>query len=222
MGASRQNGTTAAQMSPDSVMADQQELDAWVGVPHFATSAPIDQTSSYYLPEPEYHRALQALVITCVDVLLVHAETVLLGQRRQPPRLGWWLIGGRMRVGEAPVTAMQRKLYQEANLSLTRERLQYLGAYSSHFRGVDAATADAQRASLHPGLHSVNLTYFAVLAEAERQAITLIPSEYDDARWFKLTRVEADLQAQTPDPPTEMDAYLQRVLWDLRNRIAPH
>ncbi|ASC72283.1 hypothetical protein XM38_032390 [Halomicronema hongdechloris C2206] len=201
-------------------MAQRQDLDAGVGVPHFVEDSSQSNSDSPYLPDQDYYRALQALVITCVDVLLVHADRVLLGRRHQPPRLGWWVLGGRMHVGESPLVAVQRKLNQEAGLWLARERFHYLGAYSSHFSGVAQKPAQEQAPPWqHPGLHSVNLTYFATLCDAERQAITLTPQEYAGANWFSLSSVEADLRAQIPTPLSTMDLYLNHILKDLRSYL---
>jgi ADP-ribose pyrophosphatase YjhB (NUDIX family) len=169
-------------------MADLQPPFPQTGVPHFAEPRSLNQNSnpSTFLPEPEYGLALDALVITCVDVLLVQGNTVLLGKRRRPPNPDWWLVGGRMIPGESPLAAAQRKVKEEAGLSLAGDRFYYIGTYSTCF-------AERQQPPQNHGLHSVNLTYYAPISEAEQYAVTLTPSEYEDYRWFTPADLEKNL-----------------------------
>ncbi|MEM0981303.1 MAG: NUDIX hydrolase [Cyanobacteria bacterium P01_H01_bin.58] len=176
-------------------------------VPHFSEAPNDEPPSPVYLPDREYGLALDALVIACVDVLLVHGETFLLGQRRTLPRSDWWLIGGRMMAGESPLAAVQRKVNEEAGLIITSDRFQFLGAYSTCF-------AQRSQPPQEHGLHSLNLTYWVPVSTAERQAIVLTAKEYADYHWFTPTDIRNTLQGASRDGLTVMDACLQQVLRD--------
>lgn len=176
-------------------------------VPHFAESLSNEPRSPIYLPSRAYGLALDALVITCVDVLFIQGETLLLGKRRMFPRPDWWLIGGRMMAGESPLAAVQRKVREEAGLRITGDRYQFLGVYSTRF-------AQRSQPPQEQGLHSVNLTYWVEVSTAEQAAIVLTPQEYADYRWFTPTAIHTILQGASRETLAVMDACLQRVLRD--------
>ncbi len=160
------------------------------------------QSSSTYLPIEVYARSLDALVITCVDLVFIHNSAVLLGKRANPPRQGWWVIGGRMIAGESPLQTAQRKASEEAGLSLTGDRFHCSGVYSTQFAH--------RHHRFPPGpLHSVNLTYSVLLTAAEAAAATLTVTEYEDQQWMTLEEVAPYLRPEDP-----MDQALHQVLND--------
>jgi ADP-ribose pyrophosphatase YjhB (NUDIX family) len=161
-------------------------------VPHFEESGRTNPVAADdRLSAKDFAIALDHLVITCVDLALVHRDRILLAQRNQYPRKSWWLIGGRMIAGETPLQAAQRKAQEEANLShLAPDRFQYLGAYSTCF------ARRSQPPQSH-GLHSVNLTYQLSLTDAEISQIQLIQTEYEPTHeWIRLDQVKPFLTPQ--------------------------
>ncbi len=131
-----------------------------------------------FLRDETYGQALDALVIACVDVVLIWGDRVLLGERRQPPRPGWWVIGGRMIHGESPIEAVQRKLKEEAGLgNVAGDRLQFIGVFSTRFSQRGQPPTDH-------GLHSINLTYRLELTETEAKGIVLDEREYGRSKWW--------------------------------------
>ncbi|MGJ3245150.1 MAG: NUDIX domain-containing protein [Elainellaceae cyanobacterium] len=86
-------------------------------VPHIVEDGTEDETRgdrpSRHIPtqlsDSDYAAALDNLVLTCVDVVLVHQQSVLLVKRDRLPRKSWWILGGRMIPGESPRQAAQRK-----------------------------------------------------------------------------------------------------------------
>jgi ADP-ribose pyrophosphatase YjhB (NUDIX family) len=189
-------------------------------VPHFAEPWVAPTEINSYLPEREYGMALDALVIACVDIVLVQGKTVLLGQRRQPPRADWWLVGGRMMRGESPLQAVQRKVKEEAGLILQGDRFHYLGAYSTFF-------AERSQPPQQHGLHSVNLTYMATISEAEQYAVALTPTEYEDYRWFTQSDLERMLGKDSElaqnfsnsSSPSSIDNCLRQICHDLWSQL---
>jgi len=175
-------------------------------VPHFeepGRSHPV--TPGENLSQETYARALDHLVITCVDIALVFDSQVFLAKRRQYPRKSWWLIGGRMRAGESPLETAQRKLAQEAGLTVTGDRLHYVGVYSTCF-------AIRAQPPQHHGSHSVNLTYQLQLTAPEKTQISLDPQEYEpDWGWFDFLQLQHQFDCQNP-----LDQALLKILGDLQ------
>lgn len=129
------------------------------------------------LSDPEFSRALDHLVIACVDVVLIYQEQILLAKRNQYPRRDWWMIGGRMQVGESPLQAVIRKIDQETNLGrIASDRLQFMNTYSTFF-------TYRKQEPRHHGLHSLNLVYRLSLTAQEFSQIQLTPLEYETWKW---------------------------------------
>jgi ADP-ribose pyrophosphatase YjhB (NUDIX family) len=173
-------------------------------VPHFQESGRINPVSIQdRMPAPAFGIALDHLVITCVDLVFVNRDRLLLARRNQYPRKSWWIIGGRMVAGESPIQTAQRKACQEAHLAhLAPDRFRYLGAFSTCF-------ARRTQAPQHHGLHSVNLTYQLSLTDAEIAQIQLIPTEYEAAyKWVNLDEMETFLAAETSGTRDAMDQVL--------------
>ncbi|MEM1427654.1 MAG: NUDIX hydrolase, partial [Cyanobacteria bacterium P01_H01_bin.130] len=146
-------------------------------------------------------QALDALVIACVDVVLIWGDRILLGERRQPPRPGWWVIGGRMIHGESPIEAVQRKLREEAGLgNVAGDRLSFIGVFSTRF------SQRGQPPTNH-GLHSINLTYRLELTDEEAEGIILDKREYGRSQWWNRDEI-----ADCLNRDTVMDQALRQIL----------
>ncbi len=175
-------------------------------IPHFEEAGRVNpKTGHDRLPEQMYSLALDHLVLTCVDLALIHHQQVLLARRNQYPRKSWWLIGGRMIAGEDPLVTAQRKASEEADLSLSRDRFHYVGVYSTCF-------ALREQAPQHHGSHTVNLTYAVRLTVDEKASLKLSPQEYDTGyQWVDLDRVAGCLEANDL-----LDQALLQIIHDIR------
>ena len=172
-------------------------------VPHFQEKDRSNPyTSGDRMPVETYSKALDYLVIGCVDLVFTCRSQVLLAQRDRPPRASWWLIGGRMTAGETPEQAAIRKAAEEASLDILPDRLQFVGVYSTCF-------ATRFQAPQEHGLHSLNLTYRVELTAAEQGAIALDRSEYCAWEWVELAQVGDRLEVQD-----RIDAALLQILKD--------
>ena len=173
---------------------------------HFSEGPP--QFSRPYLDETTYGQALDTLVIACVDVVLVWGDRILLGERRHPPRPGWWVIGGRMVHGESPMEAVQRKLKEEAGLeAIGSDRLRFIGTFSTRF-------AERGQPPRDRGLHSINLTYCVELRGEEARAITLDSNEYGRSKWWTWDEIYSAL-----NPTLEMDRALTQILTHIQRPV---
>lgn len=154
-------------------------------VPHFTEAGRINpKTAADRMPEADYAIALDYLVFTCVDIVFLHENQILLARRNRYPRKTWWVIGGRMVAGESPLEAAKRKAAEEAGLDhLESDRFEFIGVYSTSF-------ALREQAPIHNGSHSVNLTYQIRLTLQEKQSLTLVSSEYEAGyEWVDLDHV---------------------------------
>lgn len=176
------------------------------------------------LSEDIYSAALDHLVIACVDVVFTHQAHVLLVKRNRYPRRSWWIVGGRMRVGESPVQTAIRKTSQELSLhNIDASRLQYVGTYSTCF-------AVRHQPPQHHGSHTLNVTYWTELTAIEKEQITLHPSEHETWEWLAIDRVHELLctdhetdhhKTDHHDADQEMDRALWRVILDVK-RLMPN
>jgi ADP-ribose pyrophosphatase YjhB (NUDIX family) len=172
-------------------------------VKHFQEAEPLPRLPNPLLSDLEFSRALDHLVIACVDIVLQHQGLVLLAKRNQHPRADWWLIGGRMHMGEAPLQTAVRKIAQETNLGrVASDRLQFVGTYSTSF------TLRKQ----HPqnrGLHSINMTYSLHLNSDEVEHLHLIEQEYERWEWLHPNQLNQLFPA-----PKILDQALLQILQD--------
>jgi ADP-ribose pyrophosphatase YjhB (NUDIX family) len=173
-------------------------------VPHFQEQGRINPVSpSDRMSTEVYSTALDYLVIACVDVVFTHQDRLLLAKRHRPPRSSWWIIGGRMAAGEAPVTTVLRKAAEEAQLTLTADRCRYVGVYSTCF-------ASRHQPPQAHGLHSLNLVYQIELTAVEKAAIALDSEEYSTWQWLDFQQISRLLDADEA-----MDVALLQVMKDL-------
>lgn len=160
------------------------------------------------LSDSEYAAALDNLVLTCVDVVFVHQQSVLLVKRARLPRKSWWMIGGRMVPGESPRQAAQRKAASEAGLNLDADRLVFVGVYSTRF-------AYRHQPPHHHGSHTVNLTYCIRLTEVEMAQLSFNASEHDGWQWVNYCDVPGLLKVDDP-----FDQALLTVVKDVQHVLA--
>lgn len=205
---------TVPPAAPDAPLRHDRPAADRSGVPHFVETAyPLAAARSperRFLPADRYGEALSALVIACVDLAFVCGDRWLLGKRRVDPGKGWWVVGGRMFPGEAPLETAIRKAREEAGLDLPGDRFRFLGVYST-------ALAPRSQPPVEDGLHSVNLTYAVSIAPAERDRLRLDPQEYETGRWDP-----RDRPPTSPESPVPGDRALVQIWRDLGRVFPPN
>jgi ADP-ribose pyrophosphatase YjhB (NUDIX family) len=173
-------------------------------LPHFQDRDRLNPVSSGdRLPTQTYSQALDHLVIACVDIVLTHQTEIFLAKRQYPPRPSWWILGGRMVAGEAPLVAASRKIREEAALDVAGDRLQFVGVYSTCF-------AHRQQPPQQNGLHSLNITYQVELTPIEKAHLKLSTTEYEQGEWMSGDRIRSLLNDQVV-----MDKALLQIIQDL-------
>jgi|GEM_PF-1425844 len=171
-----------------------------IAIGHF--SERTEAHSHPYLDDRAYGQALSAIVIACVDLLFCQGDRRLLGLRRRPPRAGWWVVGGRMFPGESPQQAACRKAQEEAGIAIDPAQLVPIGIYSTVF-------AERSQPPTTEGLHSVNVTFGAIVTAEQAAQIRLSQDEYSDYRWVRSDEFAAIVQPMEP-----MDRALLQIWQD--------
>lgn len=177
-------------------------------LPHFQDPDRLNPVSSGdRLPAEIYSQALDHLVIACVDIVLTYQTEIFLAKRNHPPRPSWWILGGRMVAGEAPLIAASRKIREEAALNISGDRLQFIGVYSTCF-------THRQQPPQQNGLHSLNITYQVELTAVEKAQLKLLTTEYERGEWMDGDRIYSLLNDQIV-----MDKALLQVIHTQRAQI---
>lgn len=124
-------------MSGGSDLTDESKLNEW-------------------LPEAEFVKAVQALPLVSVDLLVINpAGQILLGLRRNAPARDWWFTpGARVRKNEAFTQTLQRVMSTEVGLLSTQVHVQpKLMAIWDHFYDDSAFNTEVST-------HYVNLPHW--------------------------------------------------------------
>lgn len=106
-------------------------------------------------------------MICCVDCAVVCGNEVLLGTRLDDPAEGvWWIMGGRMKIGEDPRQTAQRVLQRELDIDVVDIRA---------IVDLNLAISYVWRARSQPpqnhGCHMVGHYYFTQVDESEKDCV---------------------------------------------------
>jgi ADP-ribose pyrophosphatase YjhB (NUDIX family) len=128
-----------------------------------------------YLPDDRYAEALDALVIACVDVALLRNGSILMAHRAWHPHRDWWILGGRMHVGDEVAEAAHRNTKREAGLDIDPSRFSYLTTYVNGF-------PLRRQAPVANGSHTMSIVMRVELTEHEAESVRL-NEEYIGMHW---------------------------------------
>jgi colanic acid biosynthesis protein WcaH len=104
------------------------------------TSLPLIETRLY-------RKISSRIPIVCVDLLIWHEKKLLLVKRKNHPLKGqWWVVGGRILLGEEPLAAVHRKAKEEVGLDITKTN--FVGYYSDIFERNRFEKTECQTVSL--------------------------------------------------------------------------
>lgn len=136
-----------------------------------------------FIPENEYAKILDSIVVACSDVILVHNNEILITKRNIYPRKDWWVIGGRMISGEDPLSSAKRKLKEETGLSISKNRFDYINVYSTNFK-------NRKQEPQSNGSHTISFVYKVEITPKEKDTIKLVNSEYSGSKWLPIKEVK--------------------------------
>jgi ADP-ribose pyrophosphatase YjhB (NUDIX family) len=90
-------------------------------------------TSKPLIERKLYKKISSSVPIACVDILVRNKSggTLLVKRNNHPLKGMWWVIGGRVLIGEDPIKAVRRKAMEEAGLKVSVPR--FVGYYSDVF-----------------------------------------------------------------------------------------
>lgn len=120
-----------------------------------------------------YEDIVSTMPISCVDLLLVHKKSFLLGLRKNKPlKNKWCFSGGRILKGESLIKAIYRKLKDETNLNKNDVK-------SINFLTVkDVFYPDSEFDS---SMHNINLIYKIRLKSHDNLKSD---NQHHELRWF--------------------------------------
>jgi len=138
--------------------------------------APDFKSYAVRMSDGDYSKALDSLVIACVDIVIVHKELMLIGKRTVEPQSGWWIIGGRMIPGESFTEAAARNVKRELSLNIKPFRFKYLNTQSM------VSPIRAQPPKNH-GCHTVSIAMTLTITNNEAKDIKS-SEEYEELKWM--------------------------------------
>ncbi|MFA4845813.1 MAG: NUDIX domain-containing protein [Patescibacteria group bacterium] len=129
-----------------------------------------------HMGDAVFAAAVDHMIIACVDVAIVNRarRTLLLCRRRVRPMRGLWVIGGRRRKGETPITAMCRSFQRETGLELPEERFVFVMI-------TEYLWQDRQQKPVDHGSHNLAHQFVIELTDTELASAAehLDPVEFD-------------------------------------------
>lgn len=163
---------------------------------HVDEGTPANLPESTFLPNDVYSQVLDAVVVSCADLLpLVKTEDgaykVLLGFRDQEPMRGWWIFGGRQQVGLSPEHSLQKRIEKELGFTLETDRLLHLDVASLRWktRAQDPVDAGCQMFTTVYGIVLSEDEYTALQFNEEYSEIKLFdPQEILDGNYHKMVK----------------------------------
>lgn len=135
------------------------------------------------MQEEKYAEALDALVVACVDIVLVHKGLILLGERSRHPHPDWWILGGRMFRGEYFEDTAQRILAAEGGITVKdKDRFRKIGV--ANFLWNERAQWPAGN-----GSQQISITTLLLLKEEEIELLTH-NDEYNQFSWVSTETIK--------------------------------
>jgi len=135
------------------------------------------QPQDAWLSDTDYAKALDSVVITCVDIIILCNSGMVLGKRIINPWPGYWIIGGRMIPGETFEEAASRNTKRELGLDIDPSRFSYFGTYNFIW-------AKRQQKPKGHGSQNVAITMLLKISEEEWKNIKFDRKEYSSVERF--------------------------------------
>lgn len=125
------------------------------------------------IPDEFYRKIISVLPIVCVDVIVQNeCGKYLLFKRNNEPLAGhWWVLGGRIAIGESARAACTRILQAEAAISV--DQFTYNGFYEDVF--------DRNAFDVPQPYHTVSLVFSTAMSADQEISLDQQHSEHD---WF--------------------------------------
>ncbi|WP_409523333.1 GDP-mannose mannosyl hydrolase [Nitrincola sp. MINF-07-Sa-05] len=132
--------------------------------------------SSQALSEEQFKQVVFATPLVSIDLVVLNAGRILLGQRLNRPAKGYWFVpGGRIRKGESIESAFGRLTTQELGVDLPFSEARLLGAYD-HFYS-DSVFGES------PSTHYVAL---GMLIEVDQELKAMPDDQHDSFTWWPI------------------------------------
>jgi ADP-ribose pyrophosphatase YjhB (NUDIX family) len=136
-----------------------------------------------FLDSITYGKALDSLVIACIDVAVIYEDRILLGKRKHYPQKDWWLVGGRLKAGESPQECSSRHILDTLGLQINPNDCRY--EYVLSFYGAWAKRAHKPYLN---GTHTHSSIYSLIITGLEKDRINVC-GEFSDIQWLNMQDV---------------------------------
>lgn len=157
-------------------------------MPHIEEPEFVNRSS--FLGDEEYGKVLDNIVVCCADCIVTHNGHALLGRRwDEPCKDQWWIMGGRMKIGEQPEQTVQRLLKREVNLVI--EDLSRIIELSLPISYVWKKRAQLPKTH---GCHMVGLYYAVSVSDDEKALLDTQKSNdnFSEFKWKPVVDMRAD------------------------------
>ncbi len=153
-----------------------------------------------FIPEHTYKEIINYMPIMCIDFLIVHENSVLLGKRNnEPAKWVWFVPWWRILKAETQKEAQKRKLLEETWINIDKDlTIILLGVYDTIF--------DKNAFSNDQLTHTINITYIVQLTDKYIDIST--DDQNEVLKWFDM-----DVDYSLLDP------YIQNLIDDYKRKI---
>ena len=122
------------------------------------------------IPIEEYKKIVAVLPILCVDVIIKNGkgEYLLIKRANEPLKDQWWVIGGRVLMGESLEQAAERKVKEEVGLEI--DDVKSIGYYED--------ALETNPFGLATPLHSVSVVFSTSIDNKQRVTVDSQSSDW--------------------------------------------
>lgn len=164
----------------------------------------MNKNSEHALSDDEYGHVLDHVVVTCVDVLIINENKLLLGKRVNKPNQDWWFFGGRMWIGENFSDTALRGVERETKLLINKKRFKKLGSYNLLW-------PERNEKPQTKGCHHVLVAMYVEINKDEAEQI-ILQDDHEDHLWLDLNNEDM--------PKGKFSPELTSIITDLREKIS--
>jgi colanic acid biosynthesis protein WcaH len=125
------------------------------------------------IKEKMYREIIKKIPTICVDIIIKDEfSRYLLAKRTNNPLRGeWWVVGGRINMGESCLKAAIRKIREELGITLTN--LEYVGYYEDQF--------DNNAFDSNVLYHTISMVFGVTI---NRSQLFNLDSQHSEYAWF--------------------------------------
>lgn len=128
-----------------------------------------------------YKEIISKIPITCVDIVVRNelGDYLLIKRKQQPFKNIYWIIGGRINIGETIKEAVNRKMREEISIDISENKIEYMGFYEDFFEEYNIDGNDGE--DMH-AYHTISLIFSVTLAS---EIEIKLDKDHSNWKWSK-------------------------------------